>query len=217
MVEVRRQMRTPQGQGMTPCSASGGADSSRPRRTTAGTLGGVGALEFWKAVVEDRSNFLERVVEMLDKQGIRYCVIGGVGVNAYSEPIVTQDLDIVVATEQIEEARRLLEAEFTVREFEHSLNVYDPGSKLQVQVQLDEGLGEAVGRATTREVMDLHLPIADPRDLMRMKIAAATDPKRRGSKRAKDILDIARLVMAFPELRSEIPETIRVRVEEAMD
>jgi hypothetical protein len=86
-----------------------------------------------------------------------------------------------------------------------------------VQVQLDEGLGEAIDRATMREVMDLQLPIADPRDLMRMKIAAATEPKRRGSKRAKDILDIARLVMAFPELRSEIPEAIRARVEEAMD
>lgn len=44
------------------------------------------ALAFWKAVVQDESNFLERVIGLLDDGGFRYCVIGGVGVNAYVEP-----------------------------------------------------------------------------------------------------------------------------------
>lgn len=154
---------------------------------------------------------------MLAENGIRYCVIGGVGVNAYAEPIVTQDLDIVIATDRIDEARGLFEAEFKVRAFEHSLNVYDPGSKLQVQVQLDEALGEVVERAELREVMGLRLPVAAPRDLMRMKVAAAMEPRRRGSKRAKDVLDMARLAMAFAELMDEVPESLRTRVEEAMD
>jgi len=177
----------------------------------------VSSLAFWKAVVEDRSDFLERVIGLLEAAGIRYCVIGGVGVNAYAEPIVTQDLDIVVATDQIEGARALLEQEFRVREFEHSLNVDDPGSKLQVQLQLDAALGDVVGRAETREVMDLRLPVAQPADLMRMKVAAAMEQTRRGSKRAKDILDLARLAMAFPELLESVPREIRGRVEEAMD
>lgn len=174
------------------------------------------SLAFWKAVVEDGSNFLERVIRLLQERGIRYCVIGGVGVNAYAEPIVTQDLDVVIATEQIGTARALLEREFRVREFDHSFNVYDPGSKLQVQVQLDVP-ADVVGRATVREVMDLRLPVAEPGDLLRMKIEAATDTTRRGSKRAKDILDLARLAMAFPELIDEIPGGLRARVEEAMD
>lgn len=89
------------------------------------------ALAFWKAVVQDESNFLERVIGLLDGGGFRYCVIGGVGVNAYVEPVLTLDLDIVLAVEQLEDARVLLGREFKLREFEHSINVYDPGSKLQ--------------------------------------------------------------------------------------
>ena len=38
------------------------------------------ALAFWKAVVQDESNFLERVTSLLRDGGFRYCVIGGVGV-----------------------------------------------------------------------------------------------------------------------------------------
>ena len=57
------------------------------------------ALAFWKAVVADRSNFLERIIALLEDNGIRYCVIGGVAVNAYAEPVLTLDLDVVVATD----------------------------------------------------------------------------------------------------------------------
>lgn len=175
------------------------------------------SLAFWKAVVEDRSDFLERVLGLLEREEIRCCVIGGVGVNAYAEPIATQDLGIVVASDQIEAARALLEREFRVREFEQSLNVYDTGSKLQVQVQLNAEVGDVLGRAEMRDVMDLHLPVAQPSDLMRMEIQAAMDATRRGSKRAKEVLDLARLAMAFPELLAEVPSELRARVEEAMD
>lgn len=68
-----------------------------------------------------------------------------------------------------------------------------------------------------RDVMDLHLPVAQPSDLMRMKIQAAMDATRRGSKRAKDVLDLARLAIAFPESLAEVPSELRARVEEAMD
>ena len=177
----------------------------------------MGALAFWKAVVEDRSNFLERVIDMLSAHGIRYCVIGGVAVNAYADPIVTQDLDIVVAVEQLAEARALFETEFKVREFPHSFNVYDPGSKLQVQVQLDPELTDIAGRAEVRDVMGLSVPVAAPRDLLALKVAAALGPTRRPSKRAKDILDLARLVTTFPELGRSLPSSLQDRVYEAVD
>lgn len=156
----------------------------------------------------DHSNFLERVIGLLEENGIRYCVIGGVGVNAYAEPIVTQDLDIVIAAEHLERARGLLEAEFRVKEFEHSLNVYDPGSKLQVQVQRGTEFAGYPVRATVCEVMDLRLPIADPQDLLTSKIAAAREPTCRASKHLKDLADIARLVEAFPKLSASLPDDI---------
>ncbi len=170
------------------------------------------ALAFWKAVVADRSNFLERVVALLAEHEIRYCVIGGVGVNAYAEPVVTQDLDIVVAVDQLETAKQLLAEHFRVREFPHSFNAYDPDSKLQVQLQLHPGVEGAVGRAAFHEVMDLRLPVAEPEDLVRLKVDAALDETCRASTRQKDLADIARLLEAFPELRSAVPASLLDRL-----
>jgi hypothetical protein len=172
----------------------------------------MGALAFWKAVVSDRSNFLERIIAMLEENGIRYCVIGGVGVNAYAEPIVTLDLDVVVAADQLDRVRELAAAAFKTREFPHSFIVYDPDSKLQVQIQLRPELGSLVDRARVQDVMDLRLPVAAPDDLLRAKIEAAIEPTRRPSKRQKDLADIARLVEAFPELRDLVPPEVRDRL-----
>ena len=107
----------------------------------------MGALAFWKAVVQDDSNFLERVTSLLPDNGLSYCVIGGVGVNAYAVPVLTEDLDIIVAIGQLPAARVLLEREFKVSEFEHTLNVYDPGSKLQVQIRKNPALTEMIATA----------------------------------------------------------------------
>lgn len=60
---------------------------------------GMQELAFWKAVIVDESNFLEAVIALLAENQIRYCVIGGQGVNAYVEPLVSLDLDLVVAVE----------------------------------------------------------------------------------------------------------------------
>ncbi len=49
------------------------------------------ALAFWKAVTLDQANLLERLIDLLDENEIRYCVIGGQGVNAYIEPLVSLD------------------------------------------------------------------------------------------------------------------------------
>ena len=167
------------------------------------------SLAFWKAVVQDRSNFLERVIALLEENGIRYCVIGGVAVNAYAEPIVTQDLDLVVATDQLEQARALMEREFKVRDFPYSINVYDPGSKLQVQLHRRPELGSFVDRAQRRDVMDMMLPVADVSDLLQAKVDAALEPTHRLSKHYKDLADIARLIEAFPELDSNLPTALR--------
>jgi hypothetical protein len=172
----------------------------------------MGALAFWKAVVADNSNFLEGVTDLLAERGIRYCVIGGVGVNAYAEAVITQDLDIVVATDQMEAARQMLAERYGVAEFEHSLNVRDPDSGLQVQVQRDPRYAPFVVRATERDVLGLKLPIAAAADVLQGKVWAASDPERRPSKRGKDILDIGRLIEAFPTLAPTVPAAILARL-----
>ena len=163
-------------------------------------------------MVQDRSNFLERVIGLLEESGFDYCVIGGVAVNAYAEPVVTQDLDLVLSRADLAPARVLLEKHFKVQEFEHSLNVYDPGSKLQVQLQKDPRIEGLLDRAERRDVMDLVIPVASPHDLLRLKIAAALEPTRRASKRQKDLADISRLVEVYPELRAQLPDEIRSKL-----
>jgi Nucleotidyl transferase AbiEii toxin, Type IV TA system len=163
---------------------------------------------FWKAVAVDRANFLESLVELLKSNEIRYCVIGGQGVNAYVEPLVSLDLDLVIAVEQLSQAEALLRGQFEVERFPHSLNVTAPESKLRVQVQTDPRYFPFVERALVREVLEIPLPVAALPDILQGKIWAAMDESRRPSKRRKDLLDIERIVEQYPELRGMVPPEI---------
>ena len=85
------------------------------------------ALAFWKAVLADKADFLESLIALLADHGMRYCVIGGVAVNAYVAAVVTEDLDLVVASDQIEALEALLQERFTVRRFPHTINISTAG------------------------------------------------------------------------------------------
>ena len=170
------------------------------------------ALTFWKTVAMDEANLLERLFALLDQHAIRYCVIGGQAVNAYVEPLVSLGLDLVVSVEQIEAAERLLADAFTVRSFPHSLNISLPGSDLRVQLQTDPRYTSFVDRATLRPVLGLTLPVASVEDVLRGKVWAALDPARRASKRQKDLADIARLIEAYPQHRSLVPDSLLDRL-----
>ncbi|MGH2587570.1 MAG: hypothetical protein ACRDJE_21845, partial [Dehalococcoidia bacterium] len=80
----------------------------------------VRAQTFWKTVVRDRVDLLDRLITFLEERGIRYCVIGGQAVNAYVEPVVSLDLDLVVAVEQLPEVEAILRGQLTVERFPHS-------------------------------------------------------------------------------------------------
>ena len=170
------------------------------------------ALAYWKAVTADRSEFLERLVALLAESGIRYCVIGGQGVNAYVEPVVSLDLDLAVATDDLARAESLLGAHFQVKRFPHSVNVGAPGSDLRVQLQTDPRYAAFVEGALPREILGLELPVASVEAVMQGKVWAALDPGRRASKRQKDLADIARLLEAYPELRRLVPEALLARL-----
>ena len=170
------------------------------------------ALTFWKTITMDRSNLLENLISLLTERGIRYCVIGGQAVNAYVEPLVSLDLDIVVAVDQLEEVEALLKSHFDLKRFPHSLNITVPGSDLRVQIQTDKRYGSFVQRASTRMVLGMILPVATVEDVLQGKIWAVMDPERRGSKRQKDLADIARILEEYPDLRTKVPQEIRARL-----
>jgi hypothetical protein len=170
------------------------------------------ATAFWKAIVLDHSDLLDRLLGLLADQGIRYCLVGGQAVNAYAEPVVSLDLDLVVALDDLPRAESLLRETFPVERFEHSLNVSSPGSDLRVQIQMDPRYGPFVDRATIREVLGLRLPVAHIEDLLQGKLWAVMDATRRPSKRQKDLADIARLLEADPALRARVPAEVLARL-----
>lgn len=170
------------------------------------------ALDFWKTVTMDHSNLLESLIAYLRKHEIQFCVIGGQAVNAYVEPLVSLDLDLAVAIPQIKIAESLLEKQFTLKRFPHSLNVSIPGSDLRVQIQTDERYGSFLDHATVRNVLGMELPVASIEDVLQGKIWAVLGTERRGSRKQKDLADIARILEKYPDLRNMVPLEIRARL-----
>lgn len=167
---------------------------------------------FWKMVVEDRVDFLDRLIALLTEHDIRFCVVGGQAVNAYAEPLVSLDLDVAVAADQLAQVETLLRQAFTVERFPHSLNVSLPGSDLRVQIQTDPRYAAFVERAIVRELLGLRLPVARLEDLLQGKLWAVMDETRRSSKRQKDLADIARLLESYPALREQVPAEVLARL-----
>lgn len=127
-------------------------------------------LAYWKTVTADTAGFLERIVALLASSGARYCVIGGQGVNGYVEPVVSLDLDLAVATDDLPRLEALLRAQFRVVPFPHSLDVSAEGSDLRVQLQTDPRYSDFVARAQPRSVLGLTLPVAAVEDVLRGKV-----------------------------------------------
>jgi hypothetical protein len=113
------------------------------------------------------------LLALLAEHGIRYCVIGGQAVNAYADPVVSLDLDLVIAGEQLAEVERRLRERFVVECFEQRLNVSEPGSDLRIQFQMNPRYFAFVERSTMGEVLGLTLPVARIEDVLQGKIWAA--------------------------------------------
>jgi len=170
------------------------------------------ALTYWKTVTVDTTDLLESVLDLLANHQIQYCVIGGQAVNAFVDPVVSLDLDLAIVASQVELVEQLLESRFQVRRFPYSLNIYQIGSDLRVQIQTDPRYADFPLRATPQEVLGLTLPVAAVEDVLQGKVWAASDETRRGSKRQKDLADIARLLEAYPHLRSRVPDALLRRL-----
>ena len=171
------------------------------------------ARAFLRSVTVDRSDALDRFLRVLSDAGVRWCVVGGLAVNAYAEPVVTLDLDLIVAAEAtptvVEAASR---AGFSSQPFAHSINLSASGSDLRIQLQTDPRYASFIDRAEPRAVLGLTLPVAAIADVLQGKIWAFEDVTRRASKRQKDLADISRLLEAVPVLRAQVPVDILNRL-----
>jgi hypothetical protein len=173
------------------------------------------ASEVFEAVTGSGSSDFALVVNILNRRG-RWCLIGGLAVNCYVEPVYTLDADIVVIASELPTIKdELISAGFAVEEFPHSLNARMPKSDLRIQFSLDPRYQEFVNDTTIRDVLDQQVPVASLSNVVRGKIWAWSDDTRRLSKRKKDELDLIRISEAYPELRNVMPEEIRKQLEQA--
>ena len=171
------------------------------------------ASEVFESVTGSGSSDFAILVGILDKHG-SWCLIGGLAVNCYVEPVYTLDADIVVISTELPAIRNeLVAAGFTVEEFPHSLNARMAGSDLRIQFSLDPHYQDFLKQSHVLEVLGQRVPVASLADVVRGKIWAWSDEKRRATKRKKDELDLMRILEAYPETRDAMPEAIKSQVE----
>ena len=166
--------------------------------------------KFMNGVANGEADILQQLLEILAETRSEYCVVGGLAVNAYAEPVVSLDLDIVVATDKVDQLAAAAEARgMRAEKFEHSLNLTSQKSDLRIQLQTDVRYQEFLSHSIEKEILGYPLRVAAVSDVLRGKVWAYLDKSRRRSKRQKDLADIMRLVEAQPTLESQLPPSIR--------
>jgi hypothetical protein len=174
----------------------------------------VNALEAYDLTTKGGGTNFGRLVETCEAFG-PYCLIGGLAVNCYVEPVYTLDADIVAAASNLQSlAQRLRQEGYKIESQPHSLNATLPESELRIQFTTDERYQEFLPRALTAEVLGVQVKIACLDDIVRGKLWAYSDPKRRLSKRKKDELDLIRLAEAYPHLKSGYPPEIVTQLDQ---
>lgn len=185
--------------------------------------------EFLNKIANGKDDFLQSFLDIVGKGKVKFCAIGGLAVNAYAEPVVSLDLDVIIVNEKIEELLPKLKKHFKVENFVNRINVSEKGSDLRIQIQTDERYQEFLVRAKVKDVLGYKIPVAAIEDVFQGKVWAAMDETRRPSeparsnrwakpaeakrvsnlakagKRQKDLADILRLIEAKAGLKNLLP------------
>ncbi|MBV8809968.1 MAG: hypothetical protein JO033_14955 [Acidobacteriaceae bacterium] len=171
------------------------------------------ALEAYELTTQGGATDFARVIKVCESFG-RYCLISGLAVNCYVEPVYTLDADIVVIAANLRAlTANLREEGFKTEEHLHSLNVLAPTSELRIQFTTDDRYQAFLARSIEAEVLGLRVKVASIEDVVRGKLWAYGDPQRRLSKRKKDELDLIRLAEKHPQLKSMYPSELVEQIE----
>jgi len=172
----------------------------------------VTAFQFLKTVTADKSNLLERLLKLLNDNNIQFCVIGGIAVSAFVEPVVSLDFDFIITSYQLGRFESLLASTFIVKRGPRIIEITAADSRLRANVFTETRYAEFVERAEMRNVFDLDLPIARLEDVLRTKVWAWQDTSRKPAKRFYDLADIARLIESYPKLQPQVPPAALQRI-----
>ena len=110
--------------------------------------------EFVKRMANGKTDIIQVFLDILSKTGSRYCLIRGLAVNAYVEPVVSLDLDIVAANEDVGAiCKAAKEQGLKIEQFEHSVNLTSTNSDLRIQLQQDPRYQKFVSDAQGKNVL----------------------------------------------------------------
>jgi len=173
----------------------------------------VTALEAYELTTRGGTTDFARLIGACESFG-PYCLIGGLAVNCYVEPVYTLDADIVVIASNLPKLSAYLQEQgYKTEEHPHSVNALAPGSELRIQFTTDERYQAFLARSVEAGVLGVRVRVACLEDVTRGKLWAYSDRRRRLSKRKKDELDLIRLAEAHPELRSLYPSELQEQLD----
>lgn len=152
------------------------------------------------------------LAEAFEVSGTPYAVIDGIAVQVWTdEPRTTKDIDVGLRSYEDVPKDLLVKLGFEHEQtFKHTDNWRGPGpgprkKRTVVQFSVDELTARAAERADIYQIFGgSSLRIANVVDLVDLKLAAATNPERRPSKRGSDISDVVRLAEEHPEVVTEV-------------
>ncbi len=172
------------------------------------------AKQFYDWQTSGGTDDVMRLVDVLERADVAWCAIGGVAVNHWAEePMVTQDVDFVVSADAVDRTLSLFEeAGFTSEVFDWSIN-FKGRSKVSMQLSTEDFYRDFPSRAVPADVHGILMRVASLDDTLSGKMKAWSEPKRRQSKRIKDLADIARLVEAHPRLWDSLTRNLKLQVD----
>ena len=126
--------------------------------------------EFVKKVAKEKRDVLQDFINILKKKDISFCVVGGLAVNAYAEPVVSLDLDIVIIIGRLKDLLAALSKKYKIKRYKNSINISSSFSDLRIQIQTDLRYQDFIERAKYKDVLGYKLPVADIEDVLKGKI-----------------------------------------------
>ncbi len=171
--------------------------------------------EFLNSLAKGKTDIVQQLLGILTETGSDYCLIGGLAVNAYVEPVVSLDVDIVVAVGNIVAVANAARTnKMKVEEFPHSVNLTGSESDLRIQLQTDPRYQSFIASASVKEILGYKMRVASLENVLQGKVWAFMDESRRRSKRQKDLADISRIIETFPELTTSLPHKVRDQLQD---
>ena len=165
--------------------------------------------KFLNSLANGKRDIIQLILDILQDLKADYCVIGGLAVNAFAEPVASLDLDLVLAVDDTDKFLKKTEGIFSINKFKHSINLKHKDSDLRIQLQTDRIYQPFIVNAVEKKILGYKMKVAALEDVLRGKILAYSDEERRKSKRQKDLADIMRLVETHPKLYEQLPEEIK--------